>query len=74
MKNRLDTEKCYCCYKFKKDTKLQKVNTKFFNLCPECIESLKWTQACLRIGTEKLVSDMPNKWQRATKFSVTACE
>ncbi len=70
----MEIKTCSCCKQSKKNTKLQKINSRFFDLCSECIESLRWTQACLKSGTDLLVKKMPEKYQRVSKFSVSACE
>jgi hypothetical protein len=64
---------CVCCNKNKKETILQKINKKFYNLCPDCVQDTKWTQKVLEIGTNWILEKMPEKYQRTSKFSVTAC-
>ena len=44
----------------------------FSNLCPECVEDLKWTNKCLEIGTDFLVDKLPEKYVKFSKYSVTA--
>lgn len=66
--------KCCTCFKNKENTITKKIGKHYFDFCPECLESLKWTQACLRAGTDKLLEKQPTKFRRVTQFSVTAIE
>jgi hypothetical protein len=48
----------------------KKVGKGFFDFCPECWESMLWTQAVLKSGTDKLVEEHPNKYIKTSQFSV----
>jgi hypothetical protein len=65
---------CECCEKVKNERTKKSIGKKFFLLCDECIESLKWTQACLKSGTNKLLEKCPDKYERVSNFSVQAIE
>jgi ssDNA-binding Zn-finger/Zn-ribbon topoisomerase 1 len=74
--------KCDGCGKNKMDCQKKKI-TKLrgkgeddgaYVFCPECIEDMKWTQACLRLGSEQLLSRLAKTHRRMTQFSVTLCE
>ena len=68
--------KCICdsCKQMKKDIVKKEIGKRFFLLCPECIINLRWTQASLRSGTNKILETMPTKFKRASQFSVTPIE
>jgi hypothetical protein len=65
---------CECCQKKDKTVKTQQLNNRMYWLCAECLLSLQWTQSCLKLGTEKILKDFPEKYKRVSKFSVTAIE
>lgn len=65
---------CECCQQRKNERTKKEIGKKFFLLCNDCIESLKWTQACLKSGTTKLLENLPKRFIRATQFSVTAID
>lgn len=66
-----EIRKCCTCWKNKKNTINKKVGKGFYDFCPECWESMLWTQVCLRSGTNKLVEDYPDKYVKTSQFSVS---
>jgi hypothetical protein len=63
---------CECCREGKNQRTKKEIGKKFFLLCDECIASLKFTQACLRSGTDKILETMPERFRRVSQFSVTS--
>jgi len=62
---------CDCCKVVKNERTKKPIGKRFFLLCVDCIENLKWTQASLKSGTNKILKTMPERFRRSSQFSVT---
>ena len=70
----MDTRRCCTCFKNKQVTVNKRVGKGFYDFCPECWEDMKWTQASLRSGTDKLTTKYPDKYIKNSQFSVISEE
>jgi hypothetical protein len=65
---------CDSCKEVKKAITKKGIGKKFFLLCLDCIENLKWTQASLRSGTNEILERLPERFKRVSQYSVTSIE
>ena len=63
-------EKCDSCQMNKENVVCKKIEKKFMRLCPVCLESMKYTLECLRLGTDRFIEKFGKHYERVSKYSV----
>ena len=65
---------CNVCNKNKINVKDKKVGTHFYSICPDCIQELKLTTACLGAGTDWILEKYSTKYAKFSNITVTPLE
>jgi hypothetical protein len=65
---------CDCCKTTKVGLTKKKLMKGYKFLCDECDERMKYVNICLRSGTDLILKNMPERFHRATIFSVNPIE
>lgn len=64
-------QSCDSCKKNKENVITKRLQRRFVKLCPECLESMKWTFKCLELGTDWFIKKFGKTYKRLSKYSVT---